>query len=104
MLLTSQWTGQELLLMSDPVAVGSFNFNGGEAETKGWEIDFQYGITDSLSLDFAGSMMTAETSIDIDSLGAAAGDRLPNTVEEQWNLGLVYDTMLFGFDSFARLM
>ena len=47
--------------------------------------------------------MTAETSIDIDSLGASAGDRLPNTVEEQWNLGLVYDTMLFGFDSFARL-
>ena len=30
--------------------------------------------------------MTAETSIDIDSLGAKAGDRLPNTVETQWNL------------------
>ena len=38
--------------------------------------------------------MTAETSIDIASLGAAAGDRLPNTVETQWNLGLVYDTTI----------
>jgi outer membrane receptor protein involved in Fe transport len=95
------WTG--IIINVRPGCGWSYNFNGGEAETKGWEIDFQYGITDSLSLDFAGSMMTAETSIDIDSLGASAGDRLPNTVEEQWNLGLVYDTMLFGFDSFARL-
>jgi iron complex outermembrane receptor protein len=95
------WTG--IIINVRPGCGWGFNFNGGEAETKGWEIDFQYGITDNLSLDFAGSIMTAETSIDIDSLGAAAGDRLPNTVEEQWNLGLVYDTMLFGFDSFARL-
>jgi len=93
----------DIIIQVRPTCGWGFNFNGGEAETKGWEIDFQYGITDNLSMDFAGSMMTAETTIDIESLKAKAGERLPNSVEEQWNLGLVYDTMLLGFDSFARL-
>ena len=47
--------------------------------------------------------MTAETSIDITSLGASAGDRLPNTVETQWNLGLVYDTTFMSYPTYARL-
>ena len=57
-------------------------------------MDFTYAVNDEISLDFAGSSMTAETTIDISSLGASAGDRLPNTVETQWNLGLVYDTTI----------
>jgi hypothetical protein len=60
-------------------------------------------LTDALSLDFAGSNMEATTSIDIESLGAAAGDRLPNTVNNQWNMGVVLDTTILTVPSYARL-
>ena len=101
---TAFWVDWQGIIISVRPGCGwSFNFNGGEAETKGYEVDFVYQINDSLSLDFAGSLMTAETSIDIDSLSAKAGDRLPNTVEEQWNLGLVYDSNFMSYPAFARL-
>ena len=93
----------KIIIRVTPGCGWGYNFNGGQAETKGWEVDFSYALTDSLSLDFAGSSMTAETSIDIASLGASAGDRLPNTVETQWNLGLVYDAMILSYPSYARL-
>lgn len=95
------WDG--IIIQVTPGCGWRYNFNGGKAETSGWEFDFTYALTDELSLDFAGSNMTAETSIDIDSLGAKAGDRLPNTVETQWNLGLVYDTTIMSYPSYARL-
>jgi outer membrane receptor protein involved in Fe transport len=95
------WDG--IIINVTPGCGWSYNFNGGKAETSGWEVDFTYALSDELSLDFAGSSMTAETSIDISSLGAAAGDRLPNTVETQWNLGLVYDTTILSYPSYARL-
>ena len=95
------WDG--IIINVTPGCGWSYNFNGGKAETSGWEVDFTYALSDELSLDFAGSSMTAETSIDIASLGAAAGDRLPNTVETQWNLGLVYDTTILSYPSYARL-
>ena len=47
--------------------------------------------------------MKAETSIDIESLGAAAGDRLPNTVESQWNFGATYETVIMTVPSQARV-
>jgi outer membrane receptor protein involved in Fe transport len=47
--------------------------------------------------------MEATTSIDIESLGASAGDRLPNTVNSQWNLGVVLDTTILTVPSYARL-
>ena len=93
----------KIIIRVTPGCGWGYNFNGGQAETKGWEVDFSYELTDSLSLDFAGSSMTAETSIDIESLGASAGDRLPNTVETQWNLGLVYDALILSYPSYARL-
>ena len=95
------WDG--IIIQVTPGCGWRYNFNGGKAETSGWEVDFTYAINDELSLDFAGSSMTAETSIDITSLGASAGDRLPNTVESQWNLGLVYDTTILSYPSYARL-
>ena len=95
------WDG--IIIQVTPGCGWRYNFNGGKAETSGWEVDFTYAINDSISLDFAGSSMTAATTIDIDSLGASAGDRLPNTVETQWNLGLVYDTTIMSYPSYARL-
>ena len=95
------WDG--IIISVTPGCGWSYNFNGGKAETSGWEVDFTYALNDEISLDFAGSSMTAETSIDIASLGAAAGDRLPNTVETQWNLGVVYDTTIMSYPSYARL-
>ena len=95
------WDG--IIIQVTPGCGWRYNFNGGKAETSGWEVDFTYAVNDEISLDFAGSSMTAETSIDISSLGASAGDRLPNTVETQWNLGLVYDTTIMSYPSYARL-
>ena len=95
------WDG--IIIQVTPGCGWRYNFNGGKAETSGVEVDFTYAINDSFSLDFAGSSMTAETSIDIASLGASAGDRLPNTVETQWNMGLVYDTTILSYPSYARL-
>ena len=95
------WDG--IIISVTPGCGWSYNYNGGKAETSGWEVEFTYGLTDTLSLDFAGSNMEAITSIDLDSLGASAGDRLPNSVETQWNLGIVLDTTILTVPSYARL-
>ena len=95
------WDG--IIIEVTPGCGWSYNFNGGKAETSGFEVEFTYGLTDALSLDFSGSSMEATTSIDIESLGASAGDRLPNTVNSQWNLGVVLDTTILTVPSYARL-
>ena len=95
------WDG--IIISVTPGCGWSYNFNGGKAKTSGWEYEFTYDLTDALSLDLAGSDMAARTSIDIESLGAAAGDRLPNTVESQWNLGVTYETTILTVPSYARM-
>ena len=86
-----------------PACGWSFSANGGEAETKGVEIDFDFMLADGLYMDFAGSFMTAETTIDMPSFGASAGDSLPGTVEEQYNIGLSYDYSMGSRPAYARL-
>ena len=95
------WDG--IIISVTPGCGWSYNFNGGKAATTGWEYEFTYDLTDAFSLDFTGSNMKAETSIDIESLGAAAGDRLPNTVESQWNFGATYETVIMTVPSQARV-
>ena len=53
------------------------------------EIDFSYDLGNNLYLDFAGAFMSAETTVPLPSFGAEAGDRLPGTVESQFNVGLL---------------
>ena len=86
-----------------PACGWSFQANGGEAETKGVEIDFDVELADGLYMDFAGSFMTAETTIDMPSFGASAGDSLPGTVEEQYNVGLSYDYAMGSKPAYTRL-
>ena len=86
-----------------PACGWSFQANGGEAETKGLEIDFDLMLADGLYMDFAGAFMTAETTIDMPSFGASAGDSLPGTVEEQFNIGLSYDYAMGSKPAYARL-
>ena len=86
-----------------PACGWSFQANGGEAETKGLEIDFDLMLADGLYMDFAGSFMTAETTIDMPSFGASAGDSLPGTVEEQFNIGLSYDYAMGSKPAYARV-
>jgi outer membrane receptor protein involved in Fe transport len=95
------WDG--IIISVTPGCGWSYNFNGGKAKTSGWEYELTYDLTDTFSLDFTGSNMTAVTSIDIDSLGAEAGDRLPNTVENQWNFGATYETVILTVPSQARV-
>ena len=95
------WDG--IIIEVTPGCGWSYNFNGGKAKTSGWEYEFTYELTDALSFDLAGSNMRAETSIDLESLGAAAGDRLPNTVENQWNFGATYETVILTVPSQARV-
>jgi len=86
-----------------PACGWSFQANGGEAETSGVELDFSFALTDSLYVDFAGSFMSAETSVDMPSFGAVAGDRLPGSVEEQYNVGLSYEFVYDSKPSYARM-
>ena len=86
-----------------PACGWSFSANGGEAETKGVEIDFDVELAEGLYVDFAGSFMTAETTIDMPSFGASAGDSLPGTVEEQFNIGFSYDYAAGSKPAYARL-
>ena len=95
------WDG--IIISVTPGCGWSYNFNGGKAKTSGWEYELTYDLTDTFSLDFTGSNMTAVTSIDLESLGAAAGDRLPNTVENQWNFGATYETVILTVPSQARV-
>jgi len=86
-----------------PACGWSFSANGGEAETKGIEIDFDVELAEGLYMDFAGAFMTAETTIDMPSFGATAGDSLPGTVEEQYNIGLSYDYVMGSKPVYTRL-
>ena len=86
-----------------PACGWSFSANGGEAETKGVEIDFDVELADGLYMDFAGAFMTAETTIDMPSFGATAGDSLPGTVEEQYNVGLSYDYVMGSKPAYTRV-
>ena len=94
------WTGIQVTVR--PACGWSFTYNGGEAETSGVELDFSYAISDNLVLDLAGSFISAEISNDIASLGASAGDRLPNIAEEQLSMGLSYRFEMFNSPAFAR--
>jgi outer membrane receptor protein involved in Fe transport len=94
------WTGIQVTVR--PACGWSFTYNGGEAETSGIELDFSYDISESLVLDVTGSFISAEIANDISSLGATAGDRLPNIAEEQMSLGLSYDFEMFASPAFAR--
>ena len=94
------WTGIQVTVR--PACGWSFTYNGGEAETSGLELDFSYDISENLVLDVAGSFISAEISNDIASLGASAGDRLPNIAEEQLSLGLSYRFEMFNSPAFAR--
>jgi len=94
------WTGIQVTVR--PACGWSFTYNGGEAETSGLELDFSYNLTSNLYLDFSGSFMSAEITNDIDSLGATAGDRLPNVAEQQYNVGLTYDFNVASNPAYAR--
>ena len=62
-----------------------------------------YMLAENLYMDFAGSFMTAKTTIDMPSFGASAGDSLPGTVEEQYNVGLSYDYAMGSRSAYTRL-
>ena len=94
---------EDIIIGIAPACGWSFNFNGGQAETSGLEIDLVYDLTDNLYLDFSGAFMSAETTVAIESFDAEAGARLPGTVENQFNLGLTYEAQLLGLPSYARL-
>jgi len=94
------WTGIQVTVR--PACGWSFTYNGGEAETNGLELDFSYNLSSNLYLDFSGSFMSAEITNDIASLGATAGDRLPNVAEQQYNVGLTYDFNVASNPAYAR--
>ena len=94
---------QDIQVGVRPACGWSFTYNGGEAETSGVEVDFGFDISSNLRLDIAASVMSAEITKDIESLGATAGDRLPNVAETQASIGLSYLFDLANMPGFARL-
>ena len=94
---------QDIQIGIAPACGWSFTYNGGAAETSGLELDATFDLAENLYLDFAGAFMSAETTVDLPSFDAKAGDRLPGTVESQFNVGLTYETNFMGNPAFARV-
>jgi iron complex outermembrane receptor protein len=94
---------QDIQVDINPACGWTFTYNGGEAETNGLEVDIEFDVLSNLRLDVAASVMSAEISKDIESLGATAGDRLPNVAETQASIGLSYLFDLASMPGFARL-
>ncbi|MGA0705673.1 MAG: TonB-dependent receptor domain-containing protein, partial [Steroidobacteraceae bacterium] len=86
-----------------PACGWTFTYNGGQAETKGLELEMGFDLTERLRIDFSGSVMSAEITKDIPTLDASSGDRLPNVAEKQASLGFSYAYDLMGMAGFARL-
>lgn len=94
---------QDIQVNVRPACGWTFTYNGGEAETKGIELEMGFDLTDRIRVDFAGSKLSAEITKDVPTLNATAGDRLPNVAEEQFSLGLSYSYAIRGMPGYARL-
>lgn len=88
-----------------PVAIGDsagvcqVQNNGGEARSRGVEIESQVNLTDGLQLSLAGSYIDAEFR---ESPLFETGTRLPLSAEWNASAGLLYEFDFFGQDSFWR--
>ncbi|WP_232059420.1 TonB-dependent receptor [Kineobactrum salinum] len=95
------------------VAEGGFNFidNAGKARVLGLEAEGSLHISDPLTLSFGFNYTNAELTEDQPfvvggdgiSFTGQDGDDIPKTPKFVANLGLVYDFVLGGWDSTARL-
>ncbi|WP_129777201.1 TonB-dependent receptor [Peristeroidobacter soli] len=76
--------------------------NAGEATSQGVEIQTSYRLARGLKVDLGGSYTNAELSVDVPTLDAVAGDRLPGSPRVNASLGIQYDTDIAGRAVFAR--
>ena len=89
---------QDIQIGIAPACGWSFTYNGGAAETSGLELDAMILLK---IYWISRAFMSAETTVDLPSFDAKAGDRLPGTVESQFNVGLTYETNFTGNPAFA---
>lgn len=84
----NRWEKIPILLVAN-CAIG-FEFNAGQAMTRGVELEGNAQISDRLRLDFSFGYVQGELTEDAPGLGLD-GDRLPGTPEYNAALGLQYD-------------
>jgi outer membrane receptor protein involved in Fe transport len=77
--------------------------NAGEAVSQGFEIQTSYRLMPGLKLDLGGSYTNAELSVDVPTLDAVAGDRLPGSPKVNVSFGVQYDTDIAGRAAFVRV-
>jgi len=75
--------------------------NGGEAQSKGVEIETRYAVTPSLQVFLLGSYNESEFSDDT-TPGASKGDRLPTSPRFNGSVGLEYEFLLAGNSTYFR--
>ncbi len=76
--------------------------NAGSARSKGVEVEGSYYLSNGWFINFGTSYVNAELTEDAPSLGAMDGDRLPGSPDFNFSLGLQYEFLLAGHNSFVR--
>lgn len=76
--------------------------NGGLARSQGVEAQAKFLVVDGLTVDTNAAWGTAKLLVDVASLDAVSGDRLPGAPEVTGNIGVQYDHMLGGRPAFVR--
>jgi iron complex outermembrane receptor protein len=95
------WTDFQVELAVPPPCSFTLPFNAGQARSEGLEISLSTLLTDSLQLDFSGSLMDVRLTEDAPGVGSN-GDRLPAAPEYNFAIGLGYSAELWQRDVWAR--
>ena len=81
----------------------SYDDNAGTAKSEGIEIELLARLTESFQLDLSASYGEATLTEDAPAVGGSKGDDLPGSADYNVNLGLEYNFILAGYDSFSRI-
>ena len=86
------------------LCTGSALLNAGESQSRGFEIESQFVLSEQFSLDISASYNESELTEDATGLGAGAvdGAPLPGSADLNITAGLEYAFVLEGFDAFVR--
>lgn len=74
--------------------------NGGEAQSKGVELDGHYFLTQNLKVSL--SLAYVDAKLTSDSSAGESGDRLPLSPRVNGSVGVRYDFDMSGYDTFMR--
>ena len=76
--------------------------NGGEARSRGVELELAYRWTENVLLNFNSSYVNAELTKVAAGVNASKGDRLPGSADVNASLGIEYQFTVAGYEAYLR--